>query len=444
MLLVLSSQSSPRLSYTFDWICSQWKLEYEITERTDLFSEFTGAKISYHPLFEDTQSIAVKPSGLLSEIGVKHQEVNYGQIGKMPVLFRDTSPFGFDILSAIFYMLSRYEEYLPFQPDQHGRFPAKLSVAVHYGFLRLPVVDLWMEYFRSKLQEQFPDLHFHLRSFDSITSYDIDLAYKYKGKSFIRNLGGLAKDLGMLSFRKVFERIDVSLGFRKDPWDFYSEILSCNKDQVTNPVFFFPVGKQTDYDRNLHPHHPDISELIRKIKSAAEIGLHPSFYSTENPELIAIEKKELEKIIGSEVTKSRQHFLKFRLPDTYLALIAWGIASDFSMAYPEVPGFRAGTARSFYFYDLKNECSTELQIFPPCWMDSTFIQYLGSEPGAALEEIKYFLRTVVEHKGIFIPIFHNHTFEDKRWLEVHECVVGEIQKFKEQELQQTGTNDFNE
>lgn len=432
MLLVLSSQYSPRLSYTLDWICSQWKLDYEITDRPDRFSEFSGAKISYHPLFNGTKSIAIKPSGLLLEIGIQHQEAYYDQIGNMPVLFRDTSPFGFDILSAVFYMLSRYEEYLPFQPDKHGRFSAKHSVASVFGFLRLPVVDLWVEYLRSKLQEQFPELHFQQRPFDAITSYDIDLAYKYKGKSFIRNLGGLVKDLGMLSFRNVFERINVSLGFRKDPWDFFSEILSCHEGKGTRPVFFFPAGKRTDHDNNLQPNRPVISKLIRQIKSVGDIGLHPSYYSTENPEMTAIEKQELERVSGIEIKFSRQHFLKFRLPETYQNLIACGITNDFSMAYPEVPGFRAGTARSFYFYDLKNECSTELQIFPPCCMDSTFIQYLGSEPGAALDEMRYFLKIVAEHGGIFIPIFHNHTFEDKRWWEVHESLLKEIRFVKEE------------
>jgi hypothetical protein len=54
----------------------------------------------------------------------------------MPVFCqRQIGDLPFDPLAATFYLVSRYEEYLPFIPDEHGRFPAKQSFAFSNGFL---------------------------------------------------------------------------------------------------------------------------------------------------------------------------------------------------------------------------------------------------------------------------------------------------------------------
>jgi hypothetical protein len=57
-----------------------------------------------------------------------------------------------------------------------------------------------------------------------------------------------------------------------------------------------------------------------------------------------------------------------------------GITEEYSMAFPEAPGFRAGTCKPFYFYDLKNEKVTDLKIFPVTCMDATFVYYLKQSP----------------------------------------------------------------
>ncbi len=401
-------------------------MPFQITESIEVFSEFSGAKISYHNGYKGTSSIAIIPSGLLSDTGVKQIELNFGKISEMPVLFRNESAFGFDVLSAVFYMLSRYEEYLSFQPDVHGRFPARCSAAVSHNFIQVPVADLWVEHLRLALLKEFPGIELLQSQFESILTYDIDQAFKYLGKAWLRSLGGIVKDLSTFSFSNVMDRLKVMVGNKKDPWDSYSDVMMCNKDSESKSIFFFPAGSRSNYDKNFQPDQPFVSKLIQFLKDSTEIGLHPSYYSSENPELFAVEKKKLEKATGSEIASSRQHFLKFKLPDTYRSLIECGITKDFSMTFPETPGFRAGTARPFYFYDLKNESATLLQLFPSCCMDSTFIHYCNTTPDAALEEMKYFLRTVFENKGVFIPIFHNHTFEDKKWMGVHEKIILEI------------------
>ena len=91
---------------------------------------------------------------------------------------------GFDIFSAIFFMVSRYEEYLPFTPDRHGRFKATDTLAYKNNFLQIPVVDTWINLFKSILQKKFPAIKLLPSYFKAIVTYDIDVAYKFKGKKF--------------------------------------------------------------------------------------------------------------------------------------------------------------------------------------------------------------------------------------------------------------------
>ncbi|MBC8986235.1 hypothetical protein H9X96_10660 [Pedobacter sp. N36a] len=55
---------------------------------------------------------------------------------------------------------------------------------------------------------------------------------------------------------------------------------------------------------------------------------------------------------------------KLNLPKSYIQLSAKHIACDYSMYYPDTPGFRAGTCSPFYWYDLQIEKQSQLKIFP--------------------------------------------------------------------------------
>ena len=64
----------------------------------------------------------------------------------VPIFFisNNNSDLPFDPFAASFYLISRYEEYLPCVKDQHDRYPATNSLAYQEGFLQQPVVDKWV------------------------------------------------------------------------------------------------------------------------------------------------------------------------------------------------------------------------------------------------------------------------------------------------------------
>ena len=70
------------------------------------------------------------------------------------------SAIPYDIFAASFYLITRYEEYLPHVKDIHGRYTAEQSLAFKYRFLEKPVVDIWAYKLLEALKEKFPDYEY--------------------------------------------------------------------------------------------------------------------------------------------------------------------------------------------------------------------------------------------------------------------------------------------
>src|ERR1700722_7668971 len=142
MLLVYSHKYSPRFTYIADFILKDL-CGFEITyaNSIDEFIAYAGAKLSYNdtPLQAE---INIIPHTLLFEKGIKTQSISISKCNKVPTLFKNASPqIPFDIFAASFFLISRYEEYLPHIADNHNRFEADSSLACQSNFLHLPLVN---------------------------------------------------------------------------------------------------------------------------------------------------------------------------------------------------------------------------------------------------------------------------------------------------------------
>lgn len=428
MLLIYIPATSPRIKYVFELLFRhELGIDYRTTSDAVEFMNYEAEKLTYSTS-RNINEFFIKASPLLFENDIRKREIHVEEKYDVKVLFsnNESCDVGFDIFSAIFYMVSRYEEYLPFEPDRFGRYPATDGLAFKNNFLQTPVVNVWIGLFKKILKTRFPSLKIKSAAFKAIVTYDVDVAYKYKGRNFYRALGSTAKDLLKLSWKNIFQRIMVLMKKQKDPWDVYEALAKTIKQHQLPSIFFFLLGDKSPNDRNLDYKSRLMTNLVRKVMSFSEIGIHPSFYTSALPEKIVIEKGRLEKISGKKIVKSRQHFLKFNLPDTYNSLLAAGITEDYSMVFPAQAGFRAGTCRPFYFYDLKNEKATPLKIFPVTFMEGTFI---NNKPGFAfaLQQIIYLMNEVRKVNGTFISIWHNHTVSEtkeyKEWKNIHDQMI---------------------
>ncbi len=435
MLLIYIPHTSSRLEYVFALVFNhELGIEYRITEDAVLFKSHLEEKINYSTSIIGNE-LFIKSTTLLSEDFIDKKELFVQVKHETKVLF-PTDAFcdlGFDIFSAVFYMVSRYEEYLPFTGDEYGRFKAIDSIAFKNNFLQKPIVNSWIHILKTNIQKKFPSLEIKPSTFKAILTYDIDIAYKFKGRDFYRTLGSTAKDLVNFKWKNIFHRAQTLLNFKKDPWDVYEALSQLITKNKIPSIFFFLLADKTTNDRNLSHDSLSMNRLINEVKSFSKIGIHPSFTTSSFPEKIKVEKERLEKISGQTISKSRQHYLKFSLPETYNTILASGITEDYSMAFPEMPGFRAGTCNPFYFYDLKNEKATNLKIYPATCMEATFKYYSKISPEKSLMEILNLLKEVKKVEGTFISIWHNDNLgeskENKKWNSVHNRMVAQISSY---------------
>lgn len=338
--------------------------------------------------------------------------------GGVPCFFStiEASEIPFDIFAASFYLISRYEEYLPHIKDKHGRFSASQSVAYENGFLEKPLVDIWAYKFLEVLKHKFPDFENEERSYQYISTIDIDNAYAYKHKSFIRTIGGFLKDASQFKIFTIWDRFAVLFNLKKDPFDTFEKLIELKKTYNVRTIFFFLIGDYTTFDTNVSASKRKFKLLIKDMVDYARVGLHPSYYTTNDVSLLKKEKERLEAITNIPIKRSKQHYLRVSLPETYQQLIDLEIEEDYSMGYASHVGFRASTCTPFYFYDLDFEIQTPLKIFPFALMDATLNDYMKFTPKQSLGKIRDLKNEVKAVNGTFITVFHNESLSNYlRW-----------------------------
>jgi len=333
----------------------------------------------------------------------------------------------FDMFSACFYLLSRYEEYLPFEPDRYGRFEAKQSIAFKNGFLEEPVIDQWLMHFKKALQQKYPEIRFSPPVYRFISTFDIDNPWAFRHKGWLRNIGGSLKASWQGRISDVRQRFSILWGTLKDPFDTYAYIQSIEIKYHFTSLFFFLFGDYNRRDSNFAQNTSYFNDLVQQIGRNHRTGIHPSLRSNDHAPLLQMEHNRYTRILGKSPALNRQHFLILRFPETYRRLIDMGIKEDYSMGYASSPGFRAGTSSPFVYYDLAAECETGMMIFPFAVMDVTLQQYLSLTPDEALARIHVLANRVKQVDGTFLSLWHNESLSDqgvwKNWRGVFEGMV---------------------
>lgn len=417
MLLVYTPNLTSRVEYIVNYVLGDLVgVKYELTSDADFFKMQKGAKISYGP--SSVSSHHIYSHSLLIENDIKQFNVPLNNEGEIPKLFPSAEPafINFDVFAASFYLISRYEEYLPFKADEHGRYSSKSSIARKHNFLHQPVVNLWAQELKVKLQNTFPTLSFKERKFEFINTFDIDNAFAYKAKPVWRKFASFARGLLLFQFDEVAQRLAVWFGGKKDPYDTYDLIVETHKKFNLNSIMFFLLGDYAVLDKNISHQNKAMQKLIEKISTHMKLGIHPSYKSNSQPNLVLTEKERLQEIVDKPVIDSRQHYLKLTFPDTYNNLIVSGIKHDYTLGYADDWGFRAGTCVPFYYYNLVENKSTDLLLHPNIIMEGTFKHYLKYPVKKSIAEIEKAIDEVFGVSGVFISLWHNESLsENKNW-----------------------------
>ncbi len=317
-----------------------------------------------------------------------------------------------DLFCDSFYMLSRAEEYHYQQPDSHGRFPAEASAAFQNNSAYQPLADINASLISRWLVHHYPDLQHQPKKPSVLLSFDIDIAWAFRNKPFIRQSGAFAKDILSGNFNKFANRISVLRGKKKDPFDIYQNLELLFQTTQIPMIFFFQMRSEGRYDKAVRVKSREFSHLVRNLSEFAEIGIHPSYSGGQNKEMIIEEKAILEDIIGTAIRKSRQHFLKLHIPKTPRILSEAGISDDYSMGFADQIGWRAGTCRPFRIFDLELNKSLPLKTHPISVMDGTLREYLNLTPTQAMQKMQEIIRITMDNHGEFIPLWHNESLSN--------------------------------
>lgn len=432
MLLIHVPKLTNRLGYTLKVVFTHvLHADYSITTDEQYFLQWSDAKLSYGPK-RVGDSAFVKSHTLLFETTIEdqepHAECRDGQWILFPVYGRDLD-LDFDPLAATFFMVTRYEEYLPHREDEHGRFCPEDSLAMQEGFLDQPVVDQWARLLHRKIEERYPGRVAARQGYRFVQTVDIDAAWRYLHKRTFRTVVGAARDL--LSRHQpdeVWRRFRVLMHKEQDPFDTFDYILNLNeRHPASQLIFFVLLADYGQYDKPASYLSPHFRELLQHLGDYAKMGIHPGYHTLERPRTADTEIKRLEDILHRPTVRSRFHFLRLKLPRSYRILQHAGIKDDFTMGYADTIGFRAGISVPYPFYDLERDQEYDLLIHPFSVMDTTLKKYLKLSPAEGLEEYKRIIDRVRAVDGTFCCIVHNQNLCEldgwAGWRETYEKMV---------------------
>ncbi|MBR4919639.1 MAG: polysaccharide deacetylase family protein [Bacteroidales bacterium] len=319
----------------------------------------------------------------------------------------------YDLVTPSFLLLSRMEEE-GHPRDTHGRFCYQDSLAKHYDFIHLPLVDEYAMLLRKWITELLkPELDIIPRQHQFIPSHDIDLLNRFQspwqafksiaGRDLLLEYSWKATAQSIREYRRW--RADS----RQDPYiTAILELVRQSEERHLSSVFFFKAQHSGEPDSTYDIENPNVRYCIDTILEAdMKVGLHGSYRSYVNTELFGVEKARLEKIAGTPITHSRQHYLRFG-PGTLPVWQACGITDDYTLCYAEQPGFRCGTCHPYPLYDLANDCVTNITEHPLIVMDGSLLEYLHAsmeESNGIINRLRARCEAV---EGDFIILWHNH------------------------------------
>lgn len=429
MLYIVVERITERLTYTLDWIFKeQLGVEYACVLRTDVANIDGKAYICYTAEAISSTALHIKPNGILEQTDIREQALAYHRWKHTAILFYNQpgAAVPFDLFGAVFFLLSRYEEYLRPTRDQHGRFYSTLSVAHQYAFLQEPVVDLWIQQLGVILNRNL-GVPIASRTFSFVPTFDIDIASNYLEKPLWKHVLGGVRDALKGRLEQVKLRTLVYQGKAQDPYDNFDWMQAIHQPYQLKPIYFWLLsGNHTAFDTNNAVAGAFMQQLMQANAAFADYGIHPSYESHQSETILTSEIRLLE-AVQRPVTRSRQHYIRFQLPQTYRTLINQGIQEDYSMGYADANGFRAGTSNSFLWFDLEANETTVLRVFPFVFMEATSIFYLKQSPEKALEELERLYWAVRKTNSQMITVFHNYTLGEsgmyKGWRSVYQQLL---------------------
>ncbi|AZN43305.1 polysaccharide deacetylase family protein [Paenibacillus albus] len=422
-----------------------------------LFHHFLG--LSYEILYEEREDVEISLPGSngvirLADVLLRTEEDRWltsrsmprepiehsvhARFGAVPILYgqrgrsglyieegQDDCYCGIDILGSSFFMLTRYEELLANKRDARDRFPSESSIAYRANFLDRPIVNEYVEIFWELMKKRWPRIERKDRQASLVLSHDVDWPFYSFGKSPIRMLkDSLADIVKRRNYEASYLKARAAWRTRggeliDDPFNTFRWLMTLSEKAGLRSAFYF-ITEETvaGLDGNYSVYNPEIQSLMREIHGRGhEIGLHPSYDTYNSPDRISRQFQILLDIAGKNGIRQerwggRQHYLRWKGPETWQYWEEAGLDYDSTLGYADSPGFRCGVCYEYPVFNLLSREPLNLVEKPLIVMEQTV--WKGSagqtKEEAALEQIGSLYQQCRSFGGQFTLLWHNSEF----------------------------------
>jgi peptidoglycan/xylan/chitin deacetylase (PgdA/CDA1 family) len=229
-----------------------------------------------------------------------------------------------------------------------------------------------------------------------------------------------------LEIKKAFNELLCFIKFyfsknpKKDPYWNFDIIMEIERKLGVKSTFFF-LNEQRKffcspsewklYWGRYSIENPEIAKIIKKLNSKGwEIGLHGSYKSYKDKNLLKKEKEELEKILGKRIRGVRQHYGNLKIPETWKSQERLGFEYDSTFGVTDTDCVDFKDNRYLPFYPLD---SLFLEI-PLIIMDHRLFS-----SDKSVEELwkdcKKIIDIIEENNGVLTILWHNRIFDEKEF-----------------------------
>ena len=326
-----------------------------------------------------------------------------------------------DLIASSFFMLSRYEEIVVDAKDQYDRFPARASIAYKENFLTRPIVNEYIDLLWEWI-DSF-DIGFKRKSamwdgkdFAVLLTHDVDEIQKYRW--WCPPLKSIARTIKHGQFSRtlcyIWDWIASSLKIKPDPYWTFDYITKQEHKFGFKSSFYFMTGGNTKYDCHIYRYainNPKVITLIKRLETMGhEIGLHGSFNSFNDYGIFVNEKAKLNQIVSNRQYGGRQHYLRWKTPDTWRILEKAGMLYDATLGYGDHEGFRSGICFPYKPFDVIESREINIWQLPLVVMDRSLYGYQNLSLEGAFQRIKKLVDVVKRYNGVFVLLIHNSFF----------------------------------
>lgn len=455
--------------YAFDVILSEWLgFDYELhwwneprvsiclpADRAGL--QLTGPDVLFSARAQDWLTERSMPALPLVEIHAepdRPRDANERETSplRIPVLYGEvgdgrgawlSTPDGLhltiDVFGSVFFLLTRYEELVRGDRDQHGRFPAASSLAMSGGYMERPLADEYVDILWSGMHRLWPTISRRHAEYRLRLTHDVDQPWSIVGQRARTVVHDLARDVLSRRDPKLLLRRARTIALSRsgcvdgDPFNTFDFLMETSERYGIASVFnVMAVDRPTSFDGRYRLGDPQATALLRRIRERGhEVGLHASYASHASVSLLQNEFAALRTACGAIGLEQgawgvRHHYLRFDAPLTWRCQAAAKLDYDSTLGYADAVGFRAGTCREFHVFDLLSRRPLNLRERPLLAMDATLSEYLGLRPPETIDRIRAIVSQCRRHRGDAVLLFHNNRLTGDRQRGAYREMVNEM------------------